>query len=73
MGAVNDQRREMGLPTIGSAENVAMIVAAALDQLMQDARRAGLVVLVEKLDAAFQQAVEDCKTKTEEEACLSEQ
>ncbi len=73
MGTVNDQRREMGLPTIGSAENVAMIVAAALDQLMKDARRAGLVVLVEKLDAAFQQAVEDCKTKTEEEACLREQ
>jgi hypothetical protein len=73
MGTVNDQRRKMGLPTIGSAENVAMIVAAALDQLRKDARRAGLVVLVEKLDAAFQQAVEDCKTKTEEEACLSEQ
>jgi hypothetical protein len=73
MGAVNDQRREMGLPTIGSAENVAMIVAAALDQLMHDARRAGLAALVEKLDAAFQQAVEDCKAKTEEEACLSEQ
>jgi|APGre2960657404_1045060.scaffolds.fasta_scaffold07151_4 hypothetical protein len=73
MGAVNDQRRDMGLPTIGSAENVAMIVAAALHQLMHDARRAGLVVLVEKLDAAFQQAVEDCKTKAEEEACLSEQ
>ncbi len=72
MGAVNDQRRELGLPTIGSAENVAMIAAAALDQLMHDARRAGLEALVEKLDVAFQQAVEDCKTTTEE-ACLSEQ
>jgi hypothetical protein len=72
MGSVNDQRRELGFPTIGSAENVAMIAAAALDQLMHDARRAGLVDLVEKLDAAFQQAVEDCKTTTEE-ACLSEQ
>lgn len=72
MGAVNDQRREMGVPTIGSPENTAMIAAAALDQLMHDARNAGLVVLVEKLDMAFQQAVEDCKTQTEE-ACLNEQ
>lgn len=72
MGAVNDQRREHGLPAIGTAENVAMIVAAALDQLMHDARNAGLAVLVEKLDAAFRQAVEDCKTTTEE-VCLNEQ
>ena len=68
----NEQRREMGLPELGSPENVAMIVAAALDQLMHDARHAGLETLVEKLDVAFRQAVEDCKAKTEEE-CLNEQ
>jgi hypothetical protein len=72
MGAVNDQRRDMGLPTIGSAENTAMIAAAALDQLMHDAQNAGLAVLVEKLDAAFKQAVEDCKPTTED-SCLKEQ
>jgi len=46
MGAVNDQRIAHGLPAIGSAENVAMIAAAALNQLMHDARRAGLAALV---------------------------
>ena len=73
MGAVNDQRIAHGLPAIGSRENVAMIVAAALDQLMHDARGAGLAVLVEKLGVAFQQAVEDCKQQTEDEGCLNEQ
>ena len=72
MGAVNDQRRELGVPTIGSPENTAMIAAAALDQLMHDARAAGLAALVDKLDVAFHQAVEDCKTSAEE-TCLNEQ
>jgi len=61
MGAVNDQRREMGLPTIGSAENVALIIQTALDQLMQDAGRAGLAELRRRLDDAFIQAVEDAR------------
>ena len=61
MGAVNDQRREMGLPTISSPENVALIIRTALDQLMQDAGRAGLAELRRRLDHAFIQAVEDSR------------
>ena len=72
MGAVNDQRRKLGVPTIGSPENTAMIAAAALHQLMHDVQNAGLPELVEKLDAAFQKAVEICKATTED-LCLKEQ
>jgi hypothetical protein len=61
MGAVNDQRRELGLPTIGSAENTALIIQTALDQFMQDAGRAGLAELRRRLDYAFIQAVEDTR------------
>jgi hypothetical protein len=70
--ARNEFRRAMGMPTIGSPENVAMIIAAALDQLMADARQARLDVLYQKLDIAFQQAVEDLKEQAEEE-CSSQQ
>lgn len=61
MGAVNDQRREHGLPAIGSKENVALIIRTALDQLMVDAGEAGLTELRRRLDYAFIQAVEDAR------------
>lgn len=61
MGAVNDQRREMGLPTSGSAENTALINKTALGQLMQDAGRAGLAELWRRLDHSFLQPVKDAR------------
>ena len=61
MGAVNDQRREHGLPEIGSKENVALIIRTALDQLMMEAGEAGLTELRRRLDYAFIQAVEDAR------------
>lgn len=61
MGAVNDRRREHGLPAIGSKENVALIIRTALDQLMVEAGEAGLTELRRRLDYAFIQAVEDAR------------
>lgn len=58
---VNDQRREHGLPAIGSKENVALIIRTALDQLMLEAGEAGLTELRRRLDYAFIQAVEDAR------------
>lgn len=63
---------DAGLPKPGSPENVAMIIAAALDQLRADARSAGLEALDGLLEVAFNRAVKDCQ-EFEEEKCSHEQ
>lgn len=66
-------RRAMGHPPIGSAENVALIIATALDQQMAEAIDAGLTVLCDKLRAAFEQAVRDCQEEEVATRCSQEQ